>query len=325
MGKFFFLKNIFLFKPDEIRYIKLKHIAWYKIRHSTITIFLSFVCGAMFYLGLTALYHTPEELHLRSLNTIMELKYAEMIKALNKLSMELSEVENRDDMLYRSLLDQAILDSIMRLAGKGGKASCLPDRDYPEIVSETRQRMEALAARMKVEEKSLNTLLNVAGRNRQRMLHLPAVMPVSNEDLTRTGSGFGMRYHPILNIYRMHEGLDFIVPKGTPIFSTADGRVADCRNSGTFGTVIEIDHGFGYRTLYAHLSKILVKPGTKVKRGEQIALSGNSGLSSGPHLHYEVHLNNKAQDPVNYFFNDLSPAEYEEIARLANRTTTSLD
>ena len=157
------------------------------------------------------------------------------------------------------------------------------------------------------------------------MLHLPAIMPVSNKDLSYTGSGFGMRFHPILRINRMHEGLDFIAPAGSEVFATADGVVANARVSGTFGNIIEIDHGFGYRTLYAHLQAFNVKAGETVKRGQVIAWVGNTGLSAGTHLHYEVHFKGREIDPVHYFFNDLSSQEYEQIIKLASEHKTSLD
>jgi murein DD-endopeptidase MepM/ murein hydrolase activator NlpD len=157
------------------------------------------------------------------------------------------------------------------------------------------------------------------------MLHLPAIMPVSNKDLRYTGSGFGMRFHPILRINRMHEGIDFIAPGGSEVYATADGVVTAARVSRTFGNIIEIDHGFGYQTLYAHLKAFNVKAGQAVKRGQVIAWVGNTGLSAGTHLHYEVHHQGKETDPVHYFFNDLSPGEYERIIKLASENKTSLD
>ena len=150
-------------------------------------------------------------------------------------------------------------------------------------------------------------------------------MPIANDDLLLTGSGFGMRLHPILKIYRMHEGMDFFAYIGTDVFATADGIVKDVRISETFGKVIEIDHGFGILTLYAHLNAFNVKEGQRVKRGNIIGQVGNTGMSSGQHLHYEVHIDGKEVDPVNYYFQDLSPAEYRKVVAIAQAYEMSMD
>jgi murein DD-endopeptidase MepM/ murein hydrolase activator NlpD len=150
-------------------------------------------------------------------------------------------------------------------------------------------------------------------------------MPIYNEDLKLIGAGFGMRMHPILNIYRMHEGIDFFASTGTAVFATADGVVTDARESETFGKVVEIDHGYGLTTLYAHLNGFKVRKGQLVKRGDVIGEVGNTGLSSGEHLHYEVHVNGKEVDPVNYFFKDLSPEEYRKVVAIAQAYERSMD
>jgi murein DD-endopeptidase MepM/ murein hydrolase activator NlpD len=172
---------------------------------------------------------------------------------------------------------------------------------------------------------SFRSVLKEMFSNKDRLEHLPAIMPISNEDLRRTGSGFGMRRHPILNIYRMHEGIDFHAPVGTEVYATADGIVKDVRTSETFGKMIAIDHGYGLETIYAHLNAYHVRKGQKVKRGNLIGFVGNTGLSKGPHLHYEVHIFNREVDPVNYFFKDLTPEEYRKIVLISQSFEESMD
>jgi murein DD-endopeptidase MepM/ murein hydrolase activator NlpD len=157
-------------------------------------------------------------------------------------------------------------------------------------------------------------------KNKELLLaSLPAIPPVSKKELKRLSSGFGYRIDPILKIRRPHQGVDFSIPKGSPVYATGDGRVSLVQSSFTgYGKQIEIDHGFGYKTKYAHLNGFLVKQGQKVKRGEQIGMSGNTGKSTAAHLHYEVHVNKKPANPIHYFYLDIDPEEYEEILRLSS-------
>jgi len=153
---------------------------------------------------------------------------------------------------------------------------------------------------------------------------IPSIQPISNKDLTRLASGFGMRMHPIYKIMKLHAGMDFTADIGTDIYVTGDGVVEKVGRMSGYGQIVIVDHGFGYKTRYAHVSKYNVKEGQKVKRGDVIAFVGNTGASVGPHLHYEVRKNGEAVNPVNYFFNDLSPAEYEQIVEIAARPTQSM-
>jgi murein DD-endopeptidase MepM/ murein hydrolase activator NlpD len=154
---------------------------------------------------------------------------------------------------------------------------------------------------------------------------IPAIQPVSNKELIRLSSGFGMRFHPIYKVKKMHPGIDFSAPIGTPIYATADGVVDRLNVSFSgYGKTIEVDHGFGYRSRYAHMHGFAVSKGQKVKRGELIGYVGNTGLSTAPHLHYEVFINNRHVNPVHYFFSDLNPAEYERIVELASIENQSL-
>lgn len=315
----------YIYQPDLLRYIPEKKSWKAQLIRNSPFFLIAFILGILTFVITSALSLTPEEIRLKSVNHELEIQYHELNLKLSQLNQQIVQLESTDDNVYRALLGESPIDTTIRKAGIGGAALRPTNRQYPEIVRSTRATIEQFQSRLAIEEKSLVKLLKIAGNNNDRMLHLPAIMPIENKDLRRTGAGFGMRFHPILGIYRIHEGIDFIVPSGTEIYSTAGGIIKDVRLSKTFGKIVEIDHQYGYTTLYAHLSKYNVAVGQKVNRGEVIAWSGSTGLSSGPHLHYEVHLKGTEIDPVNYFFNDLSAKQYEEIKRLAIEHETSLD
>ena len=178
---------------------------------------------------------------------------------------------------------------------------------------------------MYIETKSQDEVVELAAKKEMLLAAIPAIQPVSNKELIRLASGFGVRIHPIYRVRKMHTGIDFSANIGTPIYATADGVVEEVQiNFSGYGKLVEIDHGFGYRTRYAHMHGFSVRKGQKVRRGDLIGYVGNTGLSTAPHLHYEVLINGKQVDPIHYFFNDLSPAEYEKIIELASIDNMSL-
>lgn len=187
-------------------------------------------------------------------------------------------------------------------------------------------KLELIRRQMVVQSKSFDEITHLVQNKEKLLAHTPSIQPVSNKDLERIASGFGWRIHPIYKFAKFHEGLDFTAPKGTDVFATADGTVVQSdNNSSGFGNVIVIDHGYGYKTRYAHLSAFKVRAGQKVKRGELIGLVGNSGLSTAPHLHYEVEKNNERVDPINFFYTDLTAEEYARMIELANKSNQSYD
>ncbi|MBO7379265.1 MAG: M23 family metallopeptidase, partial [Bacteroidales bacterium] len=158
-----------------------------------------------------------------------------------------------------------------------------------------------------------------------RLRHIPAIQPVSNKDLKYMASGYGWRLHPVYNIRKFHAGMDFSAEKGTDVFATGDGRVTQAGYNKGYGLCITVDHGYGYETVYAHLSKKLVNRGQSVKRGDKIGEVGSTGVSTGPHLHYEVHLRGAIQNPANYYFLDLTPEQYEEMIEKSENNGLSMD
>ena len=183
------------------------------------------------------------------------------------------------------------------------------DEELEKLLSDALVKLDKLERELKLQQRSYTEIYRKYEENKEMFKHIPAIMPLKGS-LT---SGFGMRLHPILKVRLMHEGVDILADVGTPVYATGDGVVSYAGRRGRYGKVVEINHGFGYVTLYAHLSKVLVREGQKVKRGDKIALSGATGLVTAPHLHYEVHKNGIPQNPINYFFSEIDPAKYKEL------------
>ena len=194
-----------------------------------------------------------------------------------------------------------------------------------ELVVSTSQKVDNLARQVYVQCNSMNELVKLAQGQEERIKHIPAIQPVSNKDLKRTASGYGYRIDPIYKTTKFHQGMDFSANVGTPVYVTGNGRVVETGWQQGFGNTVVIDHGYDYKTRYAHLSKILVRKGQEVIRGEEIAEVGNTGKSTGPHLHYEVLYKGKAQNPINYYFFDLSPEDYDRMTQLAENQGRVMD
>jgi hypothetical protein len=320
-------KQKFYFSPDHLTLTPAKRSLKKRIGVLATYIAICLVLGTLGYFLASGVIRTPRENILLSQNEKLIRLYRSLSDKLDEYEVALSEIRTLDDSIYRSLIGKEPVPPTIRNAGVGGHepGSNLRDAAYPGIVTSTAQRIDQLDSHLKVQMNSFRSVLNEMFSNRDRLKHLPAIMPLSNENLRRTGSGYGMRRHPILNIVRMHEGIDFHAPVGTDVYATADGVVKDVRTSETFGKVIVIDHDYGLETVYAHLNAYNVKVGEKVKRGNLIGFVGNTGLSKGPHLHYEVHIFNREVDPVNYFFQDLSPEEYREIVLISQSFEESMD
>lgn len=272
---------------------------------------------------------SPKEVILR--NQIEEQAYLinGLETELEKVGEAVTSVENRDDNIYRVVLGAEPIGKSVRDAGVGGseRYADIQEKDIPlkDLVIGLYSKVDKLKRKVYIEMKSQDELEQLAKNKEKLYASIPAIQPISNEQLVAIASGFGMRIHPIYKVKKLHSGIDFAAPIGTPIYATADGKVADVsvRFSG-YGKMVEIDHGFGYHTRYAHMHDFVVHQGQQIKRGELIGYVGDTGLSTAPHLHYEVLLNGVHINPVHYFFNDLSPAEYEKVIELASIENQSL-
>lgn len=241
---------------------------------------------------------------------------------------QLNRVAFNDDHIYRVYFEVQPWTSSMRNAGVGGdnNYAWLNQHKYANLLKQTYRNVAQIERKLVMQSTSFDEVINLAWNKEERMAARPAIQPVSMKDLTRFGSSFGRRFHPILKVVRPHEGIDLTAPMGTNIYATADGVVLQAGyRPGGFGKKILIDHGFGYRTLYGHCDEVTVTSGQQVRRGEIIGKVGSTGLSKSPHLHYEVHVNGRPVDPVNYYASDLSNTEYDRMIGMLSEADPSFD
>lgn len=271
---------------------------------------------------------SPAEKILRSQNDELRYRLQLIEKQVTSLEQQMSELERRDNEVYRSIFEaQPIPDSIrakeMEQQQEIAKVESLPESQLIYSIDTTLKNVQS---RIAFQNKSYSEILNLV-RNKEKLLAAtPAIQPVSNKNLNRIASGFGYRIDPVYKTVKMHAGLDFAAPQGTPIYATADGVVKEAGMSGEgYGNNVVINHGYGYETLYGHMFRIKARRGKRVKRGEIIGYVGSTGKSTGPHLHYEVHKNNRKLDPIYFFYNDISPRQFDQLLKRANASNQSLD
>lgn len=271
---------------------------------------------------------SPKERMLKRELEQYELQYKILNDRLNKVQAVVTDIQDRDDNIYRVIFESEPIPSSIRKAGFGGadRYEKLEGYKNSEIIKGTTKKLDMITSQLYVQSKSYDEVFELAKRKEEMMASIPAIQPVSNKDLRRIGSYFGYRTDPFYKVTKLHEGIDFTASVGTEIYATGNGKITEIeRSRGGYGNCIVIDHGFGYKTLYAHLSKIDVKQGQKVVRGQVIGRVGNTGKSTAPHLHYEVHKSSRAIDPINFFFNDITPEEYELMIELSQRPSQTLD
>lgn len=283
-------------------------------------VFGSFVALMVFFY--MDLYHDSfEAATLKEENATLASQISQFDQDIEHLEEDLLSLHEQDEKVYRSILKADPIDNEWKKGGIGGSAH--QDHHMEEAsFEETRQRLERIHTRIQIQQDSYKSLISMMKGKEEELQHMPSIRPI-NTDLI---SGFGYRHHPILHVRKLHTGLDFRAPVGTPIYATADGTVGHAGRKGNgYGIHIDLSHGYGYQTKYAHLSKVLVKEGQKVKRGDVIGLSGNTGLSKGPHLHYEVLKDGKKIDPVDFFYSDLAPEKFVEFKKKAQQFNESMD
>jgi len=240
----------------------------------------------------------------------------------------LDQIAERDNSIYRLYFEAKPIDSEERKAGFGGvnRYNVYDGFENSELIKETYQRVDQIAKQIAIQSKSLDEIAELAKEKESLLASIPAMQPVRNEDLKRMASGFGFRSDPFTKVRKMHKGMDFTAPRGTPVFASGDGVVirADNRSSG-YGKHIRVDHGYGYKTLYAHLHKYNVKKGQKVKRGDVIGFVGSTGRSQAPHLHYEVRKDGRHINPINFYYGNLTPEEFAILLEKSRQENQSLD
>ena len=273
-------------------------------------------------------FDSPKEKRLNREIDILTSQYEIVEDKLNQAELVLDDIQNRDDNIYRVIFEADPIPSSIRKAGFGGVNRYKDIRNFnnTELVIEAAKKADKLSKQLYIQSKSFDEVIDLAKNKADMLASIPAIQPIANKDLSRMASGYGYRLHPIYKTRRLHTGMDFTAPQGTPIYATGDGKVAKVRKSRRgYGNHVIIDHSYGYQTLYAHMTKYIVYRGQKVKRGEIIGYVGSSGTSVAPHLHYEVMKNKRKINPVNYYYNDLSPEEYEKMLEISSQNNQSFD
>ena len=287
--------------------------------------------GVIGYIAMTLINNaigTPKERMQAREIEFMKLQYDIINDKIEAIDALLGEMQDRDDNIYRMIFEAEPIPSSIRKAGYGGinRYEALGGYENSRIVTETTKKIDVVESQLNVQAKSFDDVYNMAKDKAKMLSCIPAIMPVKGIDINRISSHFGYRTDPFYKVQKLHSGTDFSAPIGTHIYCTGDGVVEKViKGNGGYGNNIIINHGYGYKTRYAHIKKAYVKEGQKVKRGEYIADVGNSGKSTAPHLHYEVIKNDKPINPINFFFNDITPEEYDKIIELSEQPSMTMD
>ena len=320
----------YYYDSENLAYRKIKT----RKRRKFGVIILFLLASALFgFLSFIVLLNTPyfetpkDRLQAREIENL-RLNYARLNKKMDQINGVVEAIENRDNNLYRVYFNKSAIPDSIRKAGFQGKNryQLLAGYNNSQLVINTTKRIDVLSKELAIQSKSLDVILKLAEAKSDFLSAIPAIQPVQNEKLKQMASGFGYRTDPFTKARKMHEGMDFTAKTGTPIYATGDGVVAKADNTASgYGNHIVIRHGFGYETLYAHLSKYNTRAGQRVKRGDIIGYVGSTGRSEAPHLHYEVHKDKKVVNPLNFYYGNISAVEYVAIAQLANQENQSLD
>lgn len=316
------------FNPESLSFDKIR-LGAKDLFLRALAFFIGSLLIAVVYWFIFALFiDSPKEKALKREIAQLTLQYEMIDREMGSLEKVIEHLEETDDNLYRTIFEAEPIPATLREGGVGGinRYDQMEGFANSRIVIETASRLDKLRKKVYIQSKSFDDLINLAVEKEDMLRSIPAIMPISTRDLTRVASGFGLRIHPLYKITKFHAGMDFTAPSGTEIYATGDGTVAKVSSSKRgMGNHIIIDHGFGYTSIYAHLDSFNVRAGQKVHRGDVIGFVGNTGMSIAPHLHYEIKLNGTNVDPVNYYFNDLSPHEYELMVEIASKTGQSFD
>ena len=318
----------YYYNTNTLRYEKLETPLRVKLLRIFGFLAAAFVTAALISYVAFQFIGSPKEKILQRQNENLKDRYAVLDHQLEAIRQQMAELEKRDNNVYRTIFEaNPIPDSARAKALEmQQEIATVAKMDDYELVNSIITSLDSLSKRIQVQKASYDEIDKLVANKEQLLSHTPAIQPVSNQDLTRVASGFGYRIDPIYKTTKMHAGIDFTAPQGTPIYATADGRVSTAGNTGNgYGNHVIINHGYGYETLYGHMVKVKSSPGQKVTRGEVIGWVGSTGKSTGPHCHYEVHRYGKPVNPINYYFNDLSPTEYAKMLELSSRNNQSFD
>ncbi len=273
-------------------------------------------------------FDSPKEKKLKREISHLSLQYEVLSNRLHQVSSVLKDMEKRDDDIYRVIFEAEPIADNVRNAGFGGvnRYKSLEGYESSDLIIQTTEKLDKISKQMYIQSKSFDEVFKLVKNKSEMLASIPAIQPISKKNLKMIASGFGYRIDPLYKTIKMHTGLDFAAAIGTPIYSSGNGvvRTAQYEQSG-YGNCVVINHGYGYQTLYGHMSRIAARPGQKVNRGDIIGYVGSTGKSTGPHLHYEVIKGSTKINPVNFFYNDLSPAEYQKMLEVSSQNNQSFD
>ena len=320
----------YYYDSENLAYTKIKTQKRKKIGFFMLFVLASALFGLLSFVILlnTPYFETPKDrLQAREIENL-KLNYSILNKKMDQINNVMDAIAERDNNLYRVYFNKAAIPDSVRQAGLTGVAryKLLEGYNNSQLVASTTKRIDVLTKELVIQSKSLDDILKLAEAKSDFLASIPAIQPVRNENLKQMASGFGYRTDPFTKVKKMHEGMDFTAKTGSPTYATGDGVVTRADNSVSgYGNHIVIRHGFGYETLYAHLSKYKARAGQRVKRGDIIGYVGSTGRSEAPHLHYEVHKDGKVVNPINFYYGNISAEEYVAISHLANQENQSLD
>lgn len=320
-------KKHFKYNPETLSFEKIETSVahWVKLitTHLLSGIGLSIVVLVLIY----AFVDSPKERLLKTEIATIETQYQELSRRYDQMSDVLIDLRQRDNNLYRVIMEADSMPEVMLNDNVllNNKYDRYMDLSSFDVIFEASARADYVEQLICQQSSSYDELVDLLHNKEQRLQCIPAIQPILNRNLKQVASGFGWRIDPVFHSRRMHQGMDYSAKKGTPVYATGDGTVKECGYMQGYGNTVVINHGFGYMTKYAHLQKINVKRGQRVTRAQEIGTVGSTGKSTGPHLHYEVHHHGRPVNPVNYYFLDLSPAEYDKMIQIASNAGQVLD
>lgn len=321
------VKKQYHVNPDTLAMERVTHTVGSVVRRGMLYVLTGILFGIVFFILFFSFFPSPRERQVVRERDALKSQYELLSRQIDQMQLVVSDLQQRDDNLYRVLFQAEPIPMSVRL----GASRQLQYYDSvmlmtnSQLAADITRKAGLLERELYVQAKSYEDILALAKTREVRMENIPAIQPVLNKDLTRVASGYGYRIDPVYHTPRFHAGMDFTAPVGTDVYATGNGKVEFVGWKQGYGNTVVVSHGFDYTTLYAHLSKPLVYVGQQVTRGDVIALVGNTGKSTGPHLHYEVRLKDKPVDPRNFYFQDLSPEEYDRMVQLSNNFGNLLD
>ena len=318
----------YYYDTKTLNYQRIEKSNFDKVKNILIYITASSFSGLIMIVFFFQFFDSPKEMKLKREISELTTQYNLLNSELSQIDFVLKDMQERDDNIYRVIFEADPIPNSIRKAGFGGvnRYKHLENLTNSELITSTTKKIDKITKQIYIQSKSFDEIINLAKNKSEMLASIPAIQPVANKNLSRMASGYGYRIHPIYKTRKLHTGMDFSAKTGTEIYATGDGVISKIRRSKRgYGNHVKINHGFGYETLYAHMSKYIVKRGQKVKRGEVIGYVGNTGTSVAPHLHYEVHKDKRRINPVNFYYNDLNPEEYEKMIEISSQSNQSFD